>query len=149
MTDFASTINAIVSTIWPILAAVLGAIATAYTARIVAAIEARTGVQVTTQQVNAVRGAVYTAGTMVQKAVDKGLVTHADLNITNPYVKTAVQHVLDSVPDALHHLETQDSTVVDMVLSRVDLPVPTVPIAPATVAMVPVPVVAIGDAKTT
>lgn len=115
---------------------------------------ARTHVILSNQALDAVRGAVNTAATMLQTAALKAVDKSAVLHVNSADMAVAVNHVLSSVPDALARLGVTPATLANKILTtviadpffdgapRADIGAQT-PAAPFTPPM-PVPVATIG-----
>lgn len=123
----------------PLVGVVVSAMLVPLVQRAVAAFEARTSIQLTDQQVQAIQNAVGTATSMLNNLVAKGALAHADVHVASAPVAKAVQYVVNAVPGAVAALGVSNETLASMIAARV-YPVSDAP-APAT----PVPVHAVGD----
>lgn len=107
----------------PILAlssAVITGLLAVYVPKAITAFEARTGIQLTDQQRATVLGSVQTAAGVLETDLDKGALTAAHINITNPAVLTQAQQAINAVPVAAGALGLTVPDVARMIVGKVD-----------------------------
>ena len=122
----------------PILQAVMAVIASVITGliaifvpRAIAAIEARTKVQITDQERQAVFAALQTAAGIIKTKLDQGVLKIGDITPGNPAVVAQAQAALARVPDSAAAQGTTPVSAAEIIVGRVNtspvLPVIVVP----------------------
>lgn len=86
------------------------------------AYKARTGVQVSAQQVAAINGAVDTAAGLVQTAIDQGRMKASDLDRDHPLILQEAAAAIARVPNSAAAQDATLHTVAAMIASRVMAP---------------------------
>ena len=120
----------------PILAAagaVIAGLAAVYVPKAIAAFETRTGIQLTENQRQTVKGAVDTAAGVLETALDQGAAKVEHIAVGTTQVQTQAQAVINAVPDAAAALGLTVAGVSRMIVGAVDTgsrtPPPVVPAA--------------------
>lgn len=107
----------------PILAAagaVIAGLAAIYVPKALAAFQDRTGIILTENQRQTVKGAVDTAAGVLETALDKGAAKVEHIEIGTPQVTQQAQAVISAVPDAAAALGLTVDGVSRMIVGKVD-----------------------------
>lgn len=121
----------------PILAAagaVIAGLAAVYVPKAIAAFQDRTGIILTENQRQTVKGAVDTAAGVLETALDKGAAKVEHIEIGTPQVTQQAQAVISAVPDAAAALGLTVAGVSRMIVGAVDMGAHAAPV-PATQVM--------------
>lgn len=147
MLDF----QVIVQPILEVIGLAIAAFITTYVPRVIAAFEARTGIQFTEQQRAIMLGSVQTSAGELQTLIDQKALDIAHVNVSNPVILAKARGAIDAVSNASKALGMTEAGVARMLVGRLDTSaannVPAVaPIQgfafPSMPAAIPAPIVA-------
>ena len=99
---------------------VIAGLLTYYVPKAVAAFEVRTGIILSTQQKDTIRGAVKTAAGQIETLIDQEVMSVADVHTENPTVIALADAALRAVPDAMSALGMTAPSVAKMIVGAVD-----------------------------
>jgi hypothetical protein len=120
-------LNAAISGAATIVGVVVTYLVAVYVPRGIAAVEARTGVQVTDQQRAAIYAAINTAAGVLQTKLDTGALLRSEIAPNSPAVTAEAMKARASVPDAVVAQNTSLETISRKIVATVDTsPKPTV-----------------------
>lgn len=123
-------LSPLVGVVATFLAAILTALAAYWTPKIMAAIEARTHVQFTEAQRQAVQSAVMTGAGVLTTQLDQGLIKVSHITVNSPVVAKQVQAVINQVPEAVDHMGYKAEDIANMIVGATDTkaapPAPTI-----------------------
>ena len=91
-----------------------------YFPKAIAAFEARTHVQLTDQQVTAIRGAIATSAGILETQIDQGVLSVAHIQVGSPAVEAQAQALINAVPRASAALGLSIPDVARMIVGAVD-----------------------------
>jgi hypothetical protein len=107
----------------PIIAtagAVITGLLAYYVPKAIAAFEARTGIVLSAQQQDTIRGAVKTAAGQIETLIDQQTMRVLDVHTKNPTVIALANAALHAVPDAMNALGMTQDSVAKMIVGAVD-----------------------------
>jgi hypothetical protein len=133
---FAPIIQAVLTGIALLITTLIGI----YVPRAIAAVEARTGIQVSAQMQATVMQAATTAAGILQTKLDQGVLKITHINVTDPTVAAEAVAALARVPDAAAAMNKSLPSMIETIVGLVDTaPKPTVLLtaAPPLVPLVP------------
>lgn len=114
--DLASVVQPILAVIGTVIASLIAI----YVPKGLAALQARTNIQLTDQQRAQVLGAVQTAAGMIETKLDQGALKVAHIDIENPVIRDEARAALDAVPRAAEALGMSVDSVSRMIVGAVD-----------------------------
>jgi len=118
--DTALNLQPILQPILEVIGLAIAGIITAYVPKAIAAFEARTGLQLTAQQKDTIRGAVQTAAGEVETLIDQKALAVANVKISDPAIQAKAQAAISAVPSAMSALGMTPAGVAKMIVGAVD-----------------------------
>jgi hypothetical protein len=110
----------IVQPIFETAGLVVAGLLTAHVPKAIAAFQARTGIMLTDQQRATILGSVQTGAGILETELDKGALTVAHINISNPTVLAQAQAAVNAVPVAAASLGITMNDAARMIVGAVD-----------------------------
>jgi len=113
-------LQSILQPILEVIGLTIAGIITAYLPKAIAAFEARTGVQLSAQQKDTIRGAVQTAAGEIETQIDQKVLSVANVKISDPAIQAKAQAAISAVPGAMSALGMTPASVAKMIVGATD-----------------------------
>lgn len=110
----------IVQPILAVAGAIVTGLAAIYVPKALTAFQARTGIMLTDQQRATILGFVQTSAGTLETQLDKGALSAAHIDISNPVVRSEAQSILSGAPVAAAALGMTVDGVAKMIVGKVD-----------------------------